>query len=101
MFDTRIFYLLNTKKRLKIFSITFCLLILLIGFFSSTFITSVLGSNKTILIFVAFYFTFTFELFGFFRYSIKKKILRLFFYCNYWKLGFIFGLFVDAFKLGS
>ena len=99
MFDTRVFLLLTNKKKFKI-SIIFCFLILLIGFFSSTLITSILGANKTILIIIAFYFTLIFELFGFFRYSFKENILTLF-YCNYLKLGFIFGLFVDAFKLGS
>jgi hypothetical protein len=101
MFDTRFFLLLTNKKKFKKISILFCFLILLIGFFSSTLITSILGANKTILIIIAFYFTLIFELFGFFRYSFKQDNIQIIFYCNYLKLGFIFGLFVDAFKLGS
>jgi hypothetical protein len=97
--------------RKSIFSIYFvpiCLLFLFLGFFSATFFTSLLAYQKNVLVFIAFFITLFIEIFGSFFYKLKKernkvssKKKTVFFSINYLKIGFIFGLFIDAFKLGS
>ena len=73
------------KKR--VFSLSlfpFYLLFLFVGFFSATFITSILALPKTVLIFLAFCMTFFIEILGSFFYKIIQVKKHMFFlkFCN-------------------
>eukprot|EP00897_Mesotaenium_endlicherianum_P008147 jgi/Mesen1/7360/ME000381S06607 len=85
------------------------ILLLLLGFFSANAIATVLGQTGDWDVLVAGLLVAILEGVGWLVYRVPvkspRKIWRfarlLLVLLNYWKAGLIFGLFVDAFKVGS
>nr|YP_001019166.1 hypothetical chloroplast RF20 [Chlorokybus atmophyticus]ABM87970.1 hypothetical chloroplast RF20 [Chlorokybus atmophyticus]WKT05658.1 hypothetical chloroplast RF20 [Chlorokybus atmophyticus] len=125
LLKTRFCSVLQTKVngiKMKSFEASFhfslAIFCLLMGFFMATFFATILGFPKNWNVLNATFLVILIEVTGFFLYgktsatfnlytnknlhSNKKKNINLWVAnINYLKIGLIFGLFVDAFKLGS
>jgi hypothetical protein len=101
-----LFYLQNNRSffYLKIFTI-------LLGFFTANMLATILGQTGDWDVLVASILTVIIEYIGFLIYKKpgkkfyfildRKRRQKSFFLVNIWKIGFIYGLFVDSFKVGS
>nr|YP_009314283.1 Hypothetical protein ycf20 [Liagora harveyana]SCW22537.1 Hypothetical protein ycf20 [Liagora harveyana] len=99
-----LFNVLTNTQRTKITALSLSVLYMLLGFFISTTLSTIPGQTGDwgiigAAIIVTFYERIsqcTYPL------SFKKKINKLLMHrINYIKIGILYGLFVDAFKLGS
>lgn len=78
--------------------------LLLLGFYSANALATVLGQTGDWDVLAAGLMVAVIEGIGYVLYRkppVGQTVLYVFKMINYWKAGFSFGLFVDAFKLGS
>ena len=97
---------LGIKKFFIYFLLTF--ISILIGFFSSVAISTILGQTGDWAILGSALLSAVVELISKIFYSSRKSHLEVFIYpmnllmfVNYLKIGLVYGFFVEAFKLGS
>lgn len=87
----------------------FKVFLLLLGFFGANSLATIIGQTGDWDVLVAGFLVAAIELQGGWLYKLPsnsdkpfiKSIRLLLKFINYWKAGFMFGLFVDAFKVGS
>ncbi len=109
LFFTNIFQLLDSKIQTYSINFPIKILLLLLGFFIATVLATVFGQTGDWDVLVAGILVAMIEILGNKMYSKKdistKQVFNISFLSligiNYIKIGLIFGLFVDAFKLGS
>ncbi|KAJ7553353.1 hypothetical protein O6H91_06G095100 [Diphasiastrum complanatum] len=78
--------------------------LLLLGFYSANALATILGQTGDWDVLVAGFLVAVIEGIGIIIYKmpiVEEKFLMIMRLINYWKAGLTFGLFVDAFKLGS
>jgi hypothetical protein len=88
-------------KKISLKNLSISLLLILIGFSFGNFfgISSKITQNSFIFIFISIFFV---ELIGFFQYSKNNMNNQLIIeYLNTLKRGFLIGILVEAFKVGS
>nr|YP_009315511.1 Hypothetical protein ycf20 [Liagora brachyclada]SCW24169.1 Hypothetical protein ycf20 [Liagora brachyclada] len=99
-----LFSVLTNTQRTKITALSLSILYMLLGFFISTALSTIPGQTGDWGIIGAAIIVTFYERISQYTYPLnfKKKINKLLMHrINYIKIGILYGLFVDAFKLGS
>ena len=110
--QTQLSHVLNLKQQLenyKVNRLSIEILSMLLGFFTSTALSTIpahagdwgIAAAAVIVCNQEIISKIKYQQCGIIKHNINKQLKVLLKYCNSIKIGILYGLFVDAFKLGS